>query len=874
MRSYHTDRRSRTDWRQHGVQALRTGLWLMLCALLLAPATVSATGPAAQESQAAVQIFSVTQEDRNGDGQPDITEIRCSIVTPNDRVLVYDGGRNMRRSDRWEQAADFSDDTWVFDIGGNGGSNQATLIIVFSTEGGDSLARIYDQTNANPIQYEASGNSVQVITPPYPSLIIRARGPWLNPDGSLNYNLTWQFDGPAANREQAARLPDWFALNGDPDLEGESRDADQDGVPEFLWSTLLAKVPFSEGFPRTGAAVNSGRQRPADIKNIVFWPLLNRPDNPQGRNYFDTPLFVGIDWQTGLITTFSFLGYPIEEGYHINSLGVLQRNRLNVLNFENPMAYYDLAEDRDGFPELFIRTVYMPPGSPLYVSGGPTATPLTMIQYSWNQRNHPALLWDYKVDIAGANEISDTVRLGDMTIKQVPHAELPGWVWRQRWGFATFIAFESGDGYFSSEGLYEWSTMEGVQSYGGISAGSLLAGPQDYTSSDIRDIPLSDQRQRTYLTGRSVQPPADLYHSILTGFRGEYGDINGPINLYFSPIDRRLHLLGVSHGVYNAGNNRRVEYHNLDADPYIDSWRVFAGNQLVAELHQSREFLIYGGDDQVQLWETYAPWALFRTRPPANHQEWNALGDQLTEHARDIAGDDLVAMARQFDEPALAISNAAMREYRPSGQGGFRFVLELQPGFQVQGADLLGVAGKPPGVYVVTYNEGFTSEPLTPPALTATLAPSSLTRLTLNRLPVTIHNVGRQDVPQATLELWATPPARPATLVTTQTVALLAQLPTTAHLEWVPPASGEWELFVRIVQPNGEHVSFAPVAVTVAPGAQPTPAALIGLSSSWSILPIVGLGLLICAGLAALLLWQQSAPDTQKGSSQEGSAIS
>ncbi len=837
------------------------GLLPLLLALgigLLSHDRPAAAAPPAQASQGGVQIFEVIQEDLDRDGLLDRTIIRCAIVTPNDRVIVYDGGRNMRSSSDWRTATDFSDDMWIFDIGGAGGDSRASLIIDFDLLGSDHIARIYDaSTTSDGLQYVVSGISASVSAPAFPAMIVRASGAWLYPDGSLNYNLNWQYDGPVANREQAARLGVWFPLDGNTDFEGELRDVDRDGVPEYLWSTLLSPVPLSEGFPRAGIQFNAGGKRPAPLEDVIFWPLLNRPDDPIGRNYFDTPIFLRVDWARGLITSFVFAGYPVEHGLHINSLAPLKRDEVNNLNFENPMAYYDLAADRDGRPELFIRFVHTPAGDPAYVVGGPTKAPMQMVQYSWNQQDEPALRWDYKLDLAGLNPVTSTVTYGEMKVRQVPHADLPGWVWGQAWAFATFVAYESGAGYLSSEGIYDWSTLEGVQGYVGLSAGGTLSGIQDYVNTEIRDIPMADQRQRQYLAGRSSHSPEELYQYILAGFRGEYGQIDGPAELYFSPIDARLHLLGASKGVYNLGDNRRLEYRNLNHDQFIDAWLLYQGGQVVDQLFQSGEFLVYGGGGQVRLRKAVVPAELFRTQPPASHAEWQALGERLSQNRREVQADDLRSLLQPFDGPELVVNNAGLRDYRPYGSGGFRFVLDLGPDYAVERADLLALDGLAPGSYVVSYDGSLAIEPLTPPALSARLLEPALTELEAGVIAVALRNDGRQDVPEALLELWAAQPGQAATIAMTQTVALLAETAITPTLIWAPPVAGDWSLAVQVRPLGEEPLAFEPMLTRVASAQPPSPYLLLKESTSRTFGPLALLGLLSFAGLASAIVWRQ-----------------
>ena len=787
---------------------VRLAVWTFLALpLVLGPGHVPAAGAAPGQEPGPACVTGVRQQDLDGDGLPNLTVLDCTVITPYDRVLVFDGARNMRPAGRWEEATDFVDDTWVFQVGERSGEGRAALVVAFSADGADTLARVYDgSVTGGTVSYAVEGGRIRVTAPQYPSMVIRARGGgWLGPGGALNYNLIWQYDGPAASREYVDRYPAALRLDGHPDKEGEARDEDGDGVPEYLWYALTAPIPDSERIPRTGIQVNSGRHRPAPLTGVLFWPLLNLPQDPQGRNYFDTPLFLGVDWKAGLIVSFNFRGYPVEEGYHVNSTSGLRRGTINSLSFENPMAYYDLADDRDGRPELFIRLTYTPPGDPYFVSGGPTRLPLEMVQFSWNQRNHGALLWDYKVDLAGRHELGKTVALGETLIEQVPHEELPRWTVERPWAFATFVAYETGEGYLSSEGIYDWPTLEEVMTYEGVYAGATLQGVQAYTGSSIKKLADTTQIQRDYVAGVSAELPESLYRDILAGFRGEYAELDGPVWLSFSPVDARLHLVGTKRGVYNAGSGRRVVYRDVDGDALVNSWELFTGTQPVAQLLQAPGVLLYGAADRVQLRRADLPRELFRVQPPADHDEWARLDARLTANRRSFRPDDLELMLRQFGGPGLEVSGASLSGYRSLEGGAYRFVLELRPGFAVAGTDFLELAGLPPGTYIVTSAGAagpFRVDPATAPLVSVSLVGTTLRELEGGRLRLALLNEGLQDVQEATLEVWAAAGERPGRIAT-QSVTLLSREPTAAVVDWAPPRSGVWALTPVLRLPDG-----------------------------------------------------------------------
>ena len=69
--------------------------------------------------------------------------------------------------------------------------------------------------------------------------------------------------------------------------------------------------------------------------------------------------------------------------------------------------------------------------------------------------------WDFGLSLTGSNPITSTVTFGEYPVQMVPHDDLPSWVVTRPWVNATLVATE-GRPYKSSEGIYEWSTLEGV----------------------------------------------------------------------------------------------------------------------------------------------------------------------------------------------------------------------------------------------------------------------------------------------------------------------------------------------------------------------------------------------------------------------------
>lgn len=810
---------------------LRTMCRPALALVLLALALFRGAGaPVFASPAGSVQVQQVTQQDRDGDGQPDLTIIDCSFVTQNDQVRVYDGAGDMRPGSDWEQVTDFTNDTWIFDVGADG---SAQLIIRFSQQDNRTIANLFsDQTNDGEVSYEVREQGIFVREEPLrPPLTVSVEGDWLLPNGNLNWNLLFQADGGSV--QFRAKMPDeilsTLRLNSEPDVEMEFKDEDNDGIPEYGLVRLLAPSRLNQSFPRTLLWVNSGENRPAPANGFIFWPLLD--GTPSGSNYFDSYPIIEVDWATARVPWARLPGYPIEHGYHVNTLQYFTKGEINYADFENPMAYYDLANDQDGLPELHIRIVHQDAGDTFREN---LPVPVNDVRWSWNQRNGNGLIWDYKLGLAGRHAITETVEFPDFTVMTVPHAELPTWVTSRAWDYATFVARE-GARDLSSEGIYHWPAVEALGHTG-------LA----------------------YLAGRAVVDIESAFQKLSIGWRGDFApDLNQQPYVYISAVDRKLHLYRASHGVWKTDESSELRYANLDGDPYLDQWtytQVITGTQVTTftkQLNVARSHALYSdGRELVLRQATIAP-SLFETLPPTNHAEWEILGAELQAAELDIAPDDFEAMLEQFAGPETRITGAGLRDYRPVGAEGFRFVLSLQPGFALQGSDLLGVRGLEPGNYAVTYDGDFSIEPLRLPVLSASIQDTTLTQLEQGAMYVTLRNDGLQDVPRATLELWASPPQGEAKIAVTDTISLLAQEPVTTTLYWAPPTPGEWTVTPKIRRADGLVTTLDSQSVTVLPTRVSDSRAMVAESTSPVTLIFTVIGLVTFAGVAGLIFWRE-----------------
>ena len=807
-------------------------------------------------AQDEIRLFSVAQQDPDLDGNPDLAIISCSFASANDRVTVLDQGDDMIWSEDWTVATDFINDVWIFDVNAD---TFAELIIAFIPSDDVQMAYFYDDQDGDKrVSYQLIDTEVEITESEYWTVRVEAPDNWYLPDGALNLNLTFTFDGPRS-------APGTWGLNirtqslildGAPDWERKIVDSDWDGAPETSVHRLLAQSPPAWTLVRAGARVNMGGRKSAPLPNAIFWPFLRSMDSLPPHNYFDFVPSVSVDWSNAIVEEADVSGYPIETGYHIASFVNWTEDQVSNADFENPQAYYDLANDRDNRPELHVRLHHSNPGAYFAPPHGVLSTPLNEIRYSWNQSNTPNLRWDYKVGLAGRHSIDTVVDIQGFQVRSVPYAQLPAWVITRTWDYGTFVANEELPGE-SSEGIYAWAPVFYANLYNNL---PLFEGNQLFDPEAIRVFPL-------HYTGLTDQPLAPFFNDILPGLRGEYNfDLNGQVHLYFSPVDRRLHLLGAQKGIWNlADDNGRIEYQNTDQDEYIDQWTYWVDGVSLKSLSVSHGWLVLGTENEITLSHAESPESLFVTLPPVTYEQWAALGERLRANHRDLDPTDLEAMVTQFGAPTSRIEGATLRDFRITS-GGFRFVLELSPGFRVvDGEDWLGIREFSPGDYVVSYDEAFRVQPLSPAILRIEppIDPWGVKQPTAyipQEVRFTLSNVGLEDALSVVVTGTASSVGREFASLGTQTVTVLAGETVPVRFAWTPGGAGTWRVQAeaRMVVPEKPSGS-----LVVAEGTfEVLPAEEMGLreavTASGLVPPVAILLLLIatvvvaCVGVVAL----------------------
>jgi hypothetical protein len=137
-------------------------------------------------------------------------------------------------------------------------------------------------------------------------------------------------------------------------------------------------------------------------------------------------------------------------------------------------------------------------------------------------------------------------------------------------------------------------------------------------------------------------------------------------------------------------------------------------------------------------------------------------------------------------------------------ESGFRFVLDLAPGFVLNGSDLLAIHDLSPGSYVVSYDGEFRIRPLTPLKLSLSLssfsaAPEPFTAYVPGQLRYQLTNTGLEDANQVVITASISADEQDVSSTMTQTVRVLAQETIPVYFDWTPTAAGNWSVQLEAV---------------------------------------------------------------------------
>lgn len=795
--------------------------------------------------------------------QPIHLIIHCAFAGDEaDQVLVYDRDDDMLDTGQWSTSADFDHDLWAFDAGGDGTAN---LILDFQPEGAALVARVYDDQNGDGrVGLDFKNGRALVTESQNPTVWIIANEGWWLRDGKTNFNLDLVVDGPVEAAFGSELYWDRLKTDGRPDFEAHVRDTNGDGRPDYELIQAMPDVPESAGILRTELMVNPQGNEPL-ITNFILWPYLGTSyapprgfestealEPPPGVTYgfvkdYDSSFPpIQVWWPDSRV---AYVGEFVASRGNENNWFVYSIQRFGPglgadANFENPFAFYDLATDDDGLPELQIRVEYNGAGDPFFQNGS-FAQPIQIVRYSWDQANGQN--WDFKLELIGRHPIETIVPFPDFSVQTVPYANLPEWVTSQAWDSAELVAVEKPD-YWTTEGVYE-------------SLASTLT---------TRD---------QYITGLTNTLPALDVANWPIGFRTEYNTVlQAPPRLYLSPVDHKLHLLNAQAGLWKLDEGRVMKYANLGGD-YVNHWALREATGSMADLYLAAGHVIYADETGVLIIRADVAPALLTVPPPRTHTEWTRLSADIERYPATFAADDLKAMAQQFEGPRFSVTNATVQSFRLTPKG-FRLVAALRSDVTSTGSFGPLLEGLPPGKYVISYEGDFTVQPATPaqPELqpgTLRISPDSPRALEPMQIEAVLNNVGQEDVADLLVQARITGPEAAAVLTTTLTLFGGQSAP--VRFTWTPSAPGEWRIALsweaKEVRPLPvSALSALQITVNVAQPVQPNLALIAHVSNlnqpSWLMTLLIALGL--SAATLALLITRSvgqrpSPPDESHG---------
>lgn len=658
-------------------------LLLVIVVLLHVQSRLFENGATAQQDQQNVQIFKVSQQDLDGDNLPELTIIDCAFITEHDQVRIYDKNGDMQAGNSWGNITDFRDDVWIFDVKSDG---TAQLIINFISDNEEYIAEIYDDNNEDGrVNYrEVEGK-----------IVVQESSSW---HVKVVSNRNWQ----DTNNLSAATfkftinkyLEDPFSINKDNEtITGniDISDNDGDGIIDYQLQHTEESALGTElnGSYRSMIFTKVTGDLPTPYSQSIFWPLLISIHSYEDYRYFDHTPAIAMNWDSGNIEKIGILGFPIENGYHIYSFLPILKGSINLIDYENPMAYYDIANDKDGWPELQVRFNVAVPNDPYFPDKpytGKVQTPNIEVNYSWDQNNDD--LWDYKINLSTNYLITDVLSYPDFGIQTLSYNEIIPFISNKKWDVAMLVF--DGKPTKDSEGMFNrgWRITQGYESGKG------------YVPSGLNS---------QYMMGFSDSTPDENYNNIEEFMRGEYNFRYFDIpKIYLSTYDHLLHLYNATSGVWNLGKNKSIRYANTDGDAYLDQWTVEQEGEAIQQVNFNDGIYMFSGNNYVLIKQTTEKQAIFVTQPPGSNAEWNELGRELKINQIFVESTDLLGMLERISGEDMQIFGATINNFRPYS-GGFQFDLTLQPNYQVIGPDWLGVIGYAPGSYLVVYESGFQS---------------------------------------------------------------------------------------------------------------------------------------------------------------------
>jgi hypothetical protein len=481
--------------------------------------------------------------------------------------------------------------------------------------------------------------------------------------------------------------------------------------------------------------------------NYLYWPLLNT--------------LIISDWKKAKVKFRELLPRFKEGSYDVWLMeDKLNRYKTKQIRYglESPFAYYDLNGKRSiGLPDMIIRLVDFyeyetesekKEGKRFYEEA----------RYTWNQGKHG---W-YRIAFYGKNEYDSIVEYPIGPVKHVPYSEVPYWTLNHSW-FAAIFASDEFNQKVSGEGLYQarWSHVHFLNKYMN-----------------------SSYKLPKYIPNR-------------VGDREEIALNPATNELYYSPIDRRLHLKGAQEGIWILAVDKKIsnpwgygweirtgkmkiiekiEYENLDGDDYLDKWTYYVNDKPVKHLIYSNGFLIYSDKEKIRILKAGIKQSLFEIMPPRSPREWAEVGKKLDAvNNRRIDGKDFEGMFNQFRGEVITIEGGFIKDFNLT-EVGFRVSLDCMPQCIVEPSSAIEYEGPLRlGKYILSYDGRFRITKSVVPDLIIRDIDISLSKenpreIEYVTISARVHNTGKEEVGPVVVQFFDGEPQN-GTLIGRKTLA-------------------------------------------------------------------------------------------------------
>jgi hypothetical protein len=755
--------------------------------------------------------------------------IRCVCVTNDDQITVYRTSGGPPISEHLDQETDFQDALWLFD---SRTQERNQIAVWFHQVDGKLVADLYqDQDGDGHVSVQIADDDAQITEPGSWSIRTVALDGYWQRNGRIAPNFDLFVDDRFVATFSGQLYEESMANDGVVDVVIHVRGPHGDEPRSYDWRNVYTPVSASSGIVRSTLTVREHGVEPTFAPTFP-WYMLG-PSLGLVKTYDESFSPIQVDWETGRLT---YLGEFVasrgsDENWFTYSLIRVEPGVTTNPNFESPFAFYDLASDQDSIPELMVRVQRTVPDDP-YDSAAAAwrGRPYQQIRYVWDQDNTQN--WSYKLGLMGQQSIESTVPFPEFTLKSIAYGDFPNWVVQHTWDIASFVAAEKP--LWTSEGIYDGDFSQSLRDgyYAGVSANAGTFG-----------------------------------NSITTGLRLEIAlKFQKQPWLYFSPIDRQLHMESTDSGIWNIDDRRVVRYLNNTGGATFDGWQLWDSNQLTAQLYRVPGGLLYSDETGTFIVNAIIPEQVFRTLPPTTHDEWLTLGQQLKSNDVVFEPGDLRVMFDQFPG-AVQVSTEPIAGFRRHADS-FSFTVNVATNASsVMLSSLTGMPVATGPQTVTVLNNRWTSSATVFMTPSVAIAVDPINSLLTVPIQVTINNPGSLPLTDATIMVQAvSSDGQTGTVIGTRNVSVDGGGTQLFTFGWAPGKEGNWTIQASVERNvpdarTGAQVTLAQTSQTrVVPSADTITSTAAGqLGWGESLLARIALlsSLLLIAGLGAgIVLWR------------------